>query len=73
MRSRSNRRPAIRCACRVHKGRPYALADKLCGVYLAAVISAAVVRRERSGEGQVVHLPMMATLVAFNIVDHMWA
>ena len=31
---------------------PYALADKLCGIYLAAGISAALVRRERSGEGR---------------------
>jgi crotonobetainyl-CoA:carnitine CoA-transferase CaiB-like acyl-CoA transferase len=46
---------------------PYALADKLCGVYLAAAISAALVRRERSGEGQVVH-----TMVSFNVVDHLW-
>lgn len=51
---------------------PYALADKLCGVYLAAAISAALVRRERSGEGQVVHVPMMETMVSFNIVDHLW-
>ena len=51
---------------------PYALADKLCGVYLAAAISAALVRRERSGEGQVVHVPMLETMVSFNIVDHLW-
>ena len=51
---------------------PYALADKLCGVYLAAGISAALVRRERTGEGQVVHVPMLETMVSFNIVDHLW-
>ena len=28
--------------------------------------------RERTGEGQVVHVPMMETMVSFNIVDHLW-
>ncbi|MEQ9641629.1 MAG: CoA transferase [Alphaproteobacteria bacterium] len=51
---------------------PYAMADKLCGVYLAMAVNAALVHRERSGEGQVVHLPMLETMVSFNLADHMW-
>lgn len=51
---------------------PYAIADKLCGVYLASAVSAALFRRERTGQSQVVHVPMLETLVSFNIVDHLW-
>jgi len=51
---------------------PYAMADKLCGVYLGAGILSALFHRERTGEGQVVHLPMFETMTSFNILDHMW-
>jgi len=51
---------------------PYAIADKLCGVYLATAVSSALFRRERSGKSQVVHVPMLETMISFNIVDHMW-
>ena len=51
---------------------PYAIADKLCGVYLASAVSAALFHRARTGSGQVVHVPMFETMVSFNLVDHMW-
>ncbi|MFN4087554.1 MAG: CaiB/BaiF CoA transferase family protein [Alphaproteobacteria bacterium] len=51
---------------------PYAIADKLCGVYLASAVSAALFHRERTGRGQTVHVPMFETMVSFNLVDHMW-
>lgn len=51
---------------------PYAMADKLCGVFLSNAIGAALFRRERTGQGQVVHVPMYETMVSFNIADHMW-
>jgi crotonobetainyl-CoA:carnitine CoA-transferase CaiB-like acyl-CoA transferase len=51
---------------------PYAPADKLCGVYLVAAIAAALLQRQRCVEGQIGHVPMLETMVAFNIVAHMW-
>jgi len=32
----------------------------------------ALFHRERTGEGQEVHVPMLETMVAFNLVDHLW-
>lgn len=51
---------------------PMALADKLCGVVLASSIGMALFHRERTGAGQEVHVPMLETMVAFNIADHLW-
>lgn len=51
---------------------PYAIADKLCGVYLVSAVNAALFRRERTGQAQIVHVPMLETMVSFNIADHMW-
>jgi crotonobetainyl-CoA:carnitine CoA-transferase CaiB-like acyl-CoA transferase len=51
---------------------PYAIADKLCGVYLASAVNAALLARERGAGGQVVHVPMLETMVSFNLVDHLW-
>lgn len=51
---------------------PSAMADKLCGVYLATAVNAALVGRQRNGRGQVVHVPMLETMTSFNLLDHMW-
>lgn len=51
---------------------PYAMADKLCGVYLASAVNAALLGRERGLGGQIVHVPMFETMVSFNLADHMW-
>lgn len=51
---------------------PCALADKICGVYLASAVSAALVARGRGAGGQVVHVPMFETMVSFNLPEHMW-
>jgi crotonobetainyl-CoA:carnitine CoA-transferase CaiB-like acyl-CoA transferase len=51
---------------------PMAVCDKVCGHALAAAIAMALFRRERTGEGQAVHVPMLETMVAFNLVDHLW-
>jgi crotonobetainyl-CoA:carnitine CoA-transferase CaiB-like acyl-CoA transferase len=32
----------------------------------------ALYARERTGQGQEVHVPMMETMTAFNLVDHLW-
>jgi crotonobetainyl-CoA:carnitine CoA-transferase CaiB-like acyl-CoA transferase len=51
---------------------PMAVCDKICGYVLASAIGMALFHRERTGEGQDVHVPMLETMVAFNLVDHLW-
>ncbi len=48
---------------------PSLLADKLTGMALVQAVCAALFHRERSGEGQLVEVPMLETLTAFNSVD----
>lgn len=51
---------------------PMAIADKLCGVVLASAIAMALFRRERTGQGDAVHVPMLETMLSFNLADHLW-
>jgi crotonobetainyl-CoA:carnitine CoA-transferase CaiB-like acyl-CoA transferase len=51
---------------------PMAVCDKICGYVLASAIGMALFHRERTGEGQEIHIPMLETMVAFNLVDHLW-
>ena len=51
---------------------PMAVSDKICGYVLASAIGMALFQRERNGEGQEVHVPMLETMVAFNLADHLW-
>ncbi len=51
---------------------PSVMADKLTGHVLASSIAMALFARERTGRGQAVHVPMMDTLVAFLLPEHMW-
>ena len=56
-------------------GRPAALAptimaDKVCGMAIANAVLAALLRRERSGEGQRVEVPMADVMKAFMLVEH---
>lgn len=48
---------------------PSLVGDKICGLTLAAAVCAALVRRERVGEGQLVEVPMLETLAAFNSIE----
>lgn len=51
---------------------PMVIADKFCGFALASAIGMALYRRERSGTGQEVHVPMLETMLNFNMVEHLW-
>ena len=51
---------------------PMAVCDKVCGYALASAVSMALFHREHSGKGQEVHVPMLETMVAFNLADHLW-
>lgn len=51
---------------------PTNLADKLCGYVLASAVSMALFSRERTGEGQELCVPMLETMMSFNLLDHLW-
>ena len=50
---------------------PSLAADKLTGMAMVSAVCAALYQRERSNEGQMVEVPMMETLTAFNSVEMM--
>lgn len=52
---------------------PTVICDKLCGYVLASSIGMALYARARTGLGQEVHVPMMETMVGFNMLEHLWA
>ena len=48
---------------------PSLIGDKLCGLVLTSAVTAALLHRERTGEGQMVEVPMLETLAAFNSIE----
>lgn len=52
---------------------PTVLVDKLAGQTMASMIGMALFHRERTGDGQEVHVPMMETMVSFLLIEHLWA
>jgi crotonobetainyl-CoA:carnitine CoA-transferase CaiB-like acyl-CoA transferase len=48
------------------------MVDKLTGAQLASMIGMALFHRERTGQGQEIHLPMMETILSFMLVEHLW-
>ena len=51
---------------------PSVVVDKLTGQMLASMIGMALFHRERTGQGQDVHVPMLETMLSFLLVEHMW-
>ena len=51
---------------------PHASADKHSGYVLAASITTALFHRERTGVGQLVHVPMLETMVFYHLAEHLW-
>lgn len=51
---------------------PTVLADKFCGHTLASAVAMALYARSVTGKGQEVHVPMLETMLAFNLVEHLW-
>jgi crotonobetainyl-CoA:carnitine CoA-transferase CaiB-like acyl-CoA transferase len=50
---------------------PSVLADKTVGLYLTYAITMALLHRERTGEGQRVHVPMYEAFASFMMNEHM--
>lgn len=46
-------------------------ADKTCGLMACNAVVAALLHRERTGEGQFVEVPMFETMVGMNMVEHL--
>lgn len=62
---------------RTHEGlaphvMPSLVADKVSGILVAQAVTAALVHRERTGEGQFVEVPMFECMTSFNLVEHMY-
>ena len=51
---------------------PSVIVDKLTGHMLASMIGMALFHRERTDEGQEVHVPMLETMLSFLLVEHLW-
>tara|TARA_Y100000588_G_C14255484_1_gene925233 strand:+ start:262 stop:1458 length:1197 start_codon:yes stop_codon:yes gene_type:complete len=51
---------------------PMPISDKFCGHALASAIGMALFYRERSGRGQEIHVPMLETMLSFNLTTHLW-
>src|SRR5699024_4084770 len=48
------------------------ISDKTVGLFGVNAIIAALFHRERTGEGQEIEVPMFETMVAYNMVEHMY-
>ncbi|MBI2205160.1 MAG: CoA transferase [Candidatus Rokubacteria bacterium] len=51
---------------------PTIMADKTTGMAVVQAILAALLHRERTGQGQAVDVPMLETLVSFVMVEHLY-
>jgi crotonobetainyl-CoA:carnitine CoA-transferase CaiB-like acyl-CoA transferase len=49
---------------------PTILADKICGLTIANAVTAGLLHRERSGEGQRIEVPMQDVMTSFLLLEH---
>jgi crotonobetainyl-CoA:carnitine CoA-transferase CaiB-like acyl-CoA transferase len=51
---------------------PTLLADKVSGLFLSQAVTAALLHRQRTGEGQFVEVPMLECVTSFLMVEHLF-
>jgi len=51
---------------------PTLVADKVSGLFLAQAVTAALLHRARTGEGQFVEVPMLECVTSFLLVEHLF-
>lgn len=51
---------------------PTLVADKVSGLFLAQAVTAALLHRARTGEGQFVEVPMLECVTSFLMVEHLY-
>jgi crotonobetainyl-CoA:carnitine CoA-transferase CaiB-like acyl-CoA transferase len=50
---------------------PINICDRVVGLYVANAVTSALYERERTGEGQLIEVPMFETMAQFVLADHM--
>jgi crotonobetainyl-CoA:carnitine CoA-transferase CaiB-like acyl-CoA transferase len=51
---------------------PTLIADKVSGLFMSQAVTAALLHRERTGEGQFVEVPMFECVTSFLLVEHLY-
>ncbi|HKT54309.1 MAG TPA: CoA transferase [Caulobacteraceae bacterium] len=51
---------------------PSLVADKVSGLFMTQAVLAALFHRQKTGEGQLVEVPMLECVTSFNLIEHLY-
>jgi len=51
---------------------PSLIADKVCGLFMSQAITAGLLHRARTGEGQFIETPMLECMTSFTLAEHLF-